>query len=169
MKVLDMKNKKLLKWGVMGVGLCAACYIAGYLHFVRPMPIRVGTSEQESVEPVFRSANSAVLGLFRPAVGIDQALFPGRWNLERFRLPSTNLAGLRAMRPFSARVESVGRTMPNDTKVSTLQMGLRLESGHFLKVVEPRATEQMFAQAGSLMDTRLHEFPASWFLPKTDK
>jgi hypothetical protein len=164
-----MKNRKLLKWGVMGVGLCGTLYIAGYLHFVRPMPLRVGTSDQESVEPVFRSANSAIIRLFRPVVGIDQSLFPGRWNRDRFQLPSTNLAGLRTMRPFSARVESVGRTMPNDTKLSTLQMGLRLESGHFLKIVEPGATEQMFARAGALMDSRLHEFPASWFLAGNDK
>ena len=73
------------------------------------------------------------------------------------------------MRPFRARVESVGRTMPNDTRVSTLHMGLRLESGHFLKIVEPSATEQMFAQAGTLMDTRLHEFPASWLFLGFDK
>ncbi|MCW5556045.1 MAG: hypothetical protein KIS67_28290 [Verrucomicrobiae bacterium] len=66
------------------------------------------------------------------------------------------------MSPFRARVESVGRTMPHDTGVSTLRMGLRLESGHFLQIDQPAATEQMFALAGALMDTRLHEFPASW-------
>jgi hypothetical protein len=59
--------------------------------------------------------------------------------------------------------------MPYNTGVSTLQMGLRLESGEFLKVAEPGATEQMFGLAGSLMDTRLHEFPASWLEPAKGK
>jgi hypothetical protein len=44
-----------------------------------------------------------------------------------------------------------------------------LESGHFLKVEETAATEQMFAIAGSLQDFQLHEFPQSWFEAKIAK
>jgi hypothetical protein len=147
----------------MSAGILLLCYIGGYLGFVHPMPVRAGPSNRESVEPVFRTARHSIIRLFRPAVAVDQALFPGRWELERFQLPPTDLAGLRKMSPFHARVESVGRTMPHSTGVSTLHLGLRFESGHFLQFDEPGATEQMFALAGSLMDTRLHEFPSSWF------
>ncbi|HWQ92534.1 MAG TPA: hypothetical protein VN673_12750 [Clostridia bacterium] len=128
------------------------------------MPVKVGASNGgESVQPVFRSANPWIIGLFRPAVTLDEEFFPGRWDLARFRLPSTNLAGLQKMAPFRARVESVGRTTPHTTGISTLHLGLRLESGHFLKVDQSAATEQMFAIAGSLQDHQVHEFPGSWF------
>jgi hypothetical protein len=161
-----MKTRKRLLIVFTSTGLALLCYVGGYLHFVHPMPIRVGTSDRESVEPVFGTARHSIIRLFRPAVAIDQALFSGRWELERFQLPRTNLAGLRTMSPFRARVESVGRTMPYNTGISTLQLGLRFESGYFLEIDEPGATEQMFALAGSLMDTQLHEFPSSWFNAK---
>ena len=158
-----MNIRKLL--GIVLAVICfpLLCYILGYLHFVHPMPVPLGASGQESVEPVFSTAKASVIALFRPAVAVDQTLFPGRWELERFQLPTTDLAGLRKMSPFEARVESVGRTMPYSTGVSTLHMSLRLEDGHFLKIDQPLATEQMFAIAGALMDTRIHEFPKSWF------
>jgi len=158
-----MKTRKRLVMVLMSAGVPLLCYLAGYLHFVSPMPMRVGPSKRESVEPVFRTARLSIIRLFRPAVTLDQALFPGRWDLKRFQLPPTDLAGLRKMSPFRARVESVGRTMPHNTGISTLRLGLRFESGHFLQIAEPGATEQMFALARSLMDTRLHEFPSSWF------
>ena len=154
---------------LIGVGICLLLYVVAYSHFVHRMTVRVDASGRESVEPVFRTANHNIIRLFGPAVAVDQALFPGRWELERFHLPPTNLAGLRAMRPFLARVESVGRTKPNNTEVSTLHMILRLESGEVLKVTEPGATEQMFGMAGALMDTRLHEFPTSWVEPDKGK
>jgi hypothetical protein len=156
-------TKKKVRIVLAGIGVPLLCYIIGYVHYVHPMPIRVGPASRESVEPVFRTARHSLISLFRPAVAIDQALFPSRWDLQRFRLPPTDLAGLHQMPSFRARVESVGRTTPHSTGISTLRMGLRLESGHFLQIDEPAATEQMFGLAGSLMDTRLHEFPGSWF------
>lgn len=138
----------------------------GYLYFVHPEPISLDSSNHESVEPVFRTGRHSIIRLFRPAVPIDRAFFPGRWKLERFLLPPTDLAGLRAMPRFRARVQSVGRTTPHNTGISTLRLGLRLESGHFLQIVEPAATEQMFSLAGSLMNGGLHEFPTSWVDPK---
>lgn len=158
-----MKTRKRLLIILMSVSFLLLCYVVGYLHFVHPMPIRVDPSNRESVEPVFRTARHSLIRLFRPAVAVDQTIFPGRWELARFQLPPTDLSGLRRMSPFRARVESVGRTMPNNTGISALRFGLRFESGHFLQIDEPAATEQMFALAGSLMDTRLHEFPSSWF------
>ena len=158
-----MKTRKRLLIVLMSTGIPLLCYIGAYLHYVHPIPIHVGPGNRESVEPVFRTARHSIIRLFRPAVAVDKALFPSRWDLERFQLPPTDLAGLRKMSSFRARVESVGRTMPHNTGVSTLRLGLRFESGHFLQIDEPAATEQMFALAGSLMDTRLHEFPSSWF------
>jgi hypothetical protein len=163
-----MKAKRRLIVALVGTGIPLLCYLVGYLHFVRPMPVRVAGGP-ELVEPVFRSANPRIIGLFHPAVAVDQELFPGRWDLARFQLPPTDLAGLRKMGPFRARVESVGRTTPHNTGISTLHLGLRLETGHFLKVDEPGATEQMFATAGSLQDFQIHEFPQSWFDAKTGK
>lgn len=156
-----MKKKLIILLGCTGVPLL--CYLTAYLHFVHPMPV------DDSVQPVFRSGNPWTIRLLRPAAALDQALFPGRWNLDRFQLPATNLAGLRKLAPFRARVESVGRTTLRQTGVSTLHLGLRLESGHFLKIDEPGATEQMFAIAGSLQDLQLHEFPRSWFDPNAAK
>ena len=139
-------------------------YIAAYSHFVHPMPVPVdGSGRDASVQPVFRSANPWVIGLFRPAIVFDQELFPSRWEPARFQLPPTDLAGLQKMAPFRARIESVGRSMPYDTRISTLHLGLRLESGHFLQIDQPGATEQMFVIAGSLQDFQAHEFPRSWF------
>ncbi len=158
-----MNTRKRLLIILMSAAFPLLCYIVGYLHFVHPMPIRVGSSNHESVEPVFRTTRHSIISFFRPAVAVDQTVFPGRWELERFQLPPTNLAGLRTMPPFRARVQSVARTMPHNTGISTLRLGLRLESGHFLQIDVPAATEQMFALAGSLMDTGLHEFPSSWF------
>jgi len=162
--------KRIIKIGkpqmylLITMALAALLYVGGYAHFVHPMPVRMDGSEGETVQPVFHTARQGIINLFGPAVAVDQALFPGRWELRRFQLPPTNLAGLRAMRPFSARVESITRTMPHNTGITTLQLGLRLESGHFLKVVEPGATEPMFALVGSLMDHQVHEFPACWRL-----
>ncbi len=158
-----MKTRKRLLIVLMSTGIALLCYSVGYVHYVHPMPIRVGPASRESVEPVFRTARHSILRLFRPAVAVDQTLFPSRWDLQRFQLPPTDLAGLHKMSSFRARVESVGRTTPHNTGVSTLRMGLRFESGHLLQIKELAATEQMFALAGSLMDTRLHEFPSSWF------
>jgi hypothetical protein len=158
-----MKIRKRL--AILSVLICILllCYILGYLYFVHPMPVRLGASSNESVEPVFSTAKAGIIGLFRPAVAVDQDLFPGRWELERFQLPPTDLAGLRKLSPFQARVESVGRTMPYNTGISTLHMGLRLQDGHLLQVDQPQATDRMFAIAGALMDTQIHEFPKSWF------
>lgn len=158
-----MKRRKRLLLVLISIGLPLLCYIVGYAHYVHPMPIRVGLGSRESVEPVFRTARPIIIRTFQPAIAVDRALFPSQWELQRFQLPPTDLAGLHKMSPFRARVEGVGRTMPHNTGVSTLRMGLRWESGHFLQIDQPAATEQMFALAGSLMDTRLHEFPASWF------
>lgn len=161
-----MRTKKKLIFLVASTGVPLVCYIAAYFHFVHPMPVHTdGAGHDDLVQPVFRSANPWVIRLCRPAISLDQELFPGRWDPAHFQLPSTNLAGLRRMLPFRARVESVGRTMPYNTGISTLHLGLRLESGHFLKVDEPGATEGMFAIAGSLQDYQLHEFPQSWFNP----
>jgi len=63
----------------------------------------------------------------------------------------------------------VARKMPYNTAVSTLQIDLRLESGELLRVSELGATELMFALAGSLMDTRLHEFSCGWLEPGNHK
>jgi hypothetical protein len=159
-----MRTRKKLIILAASTGVPLLCYIAAYLHFVHPMPVHAeGGGGDDVVQPVFRSANPWVIDLFRRAIPLDQELFPGRWNPARFHLPPTSLAGLRKMAPFRARVESVGRTMPYNTGISTLHLGLRLESGHFLKIDEPGATEQMFSIAGSLQDYQLHEFPESWF------
>jgi hypothetical protein len=127
------------------------------------MLVRVGPDNHVSIEPRFRTASPSIIRLFRPAVAIDQAYFPSRWDVKRLQLPPTDLTGFQKMSPFRARVESVGRTMPYNTGVSSLRMGLRLEGGYFLQIDAPAATEQMFALAGSLMDSQLHEFPSSWF------
>jgi hypothetical protein len=164
-----MKIRKYVMPVLIGAGICLLAYVVAYSHFVHRMAVQTGTPGRESVEPVFQTANHSIIRLFRPAVAVDQALFPGRWEIERFHLAPTNLAGLRAMRPFLARVENVGRTKPNNTGVSTLHMTLRLENGEVLEVTEPRATEQMFAMAGALTDTRLHEFPTSWLEPDKGK
>ena len=164
-----MKARKRILVITMGTGIPLICYVGGYLHFVHPMPVRVGRADQQSVEPVFRTANQSIISLFRPAVTIDRALFPSRWEIEHFQMPPTNLAGLRKMRPFRARVESVGRTMPYSTGISTLRLGLRFESGQYLLISEPGATEQMFAIAGALQDFQMHEFPDSWFNRQTAK
>lgn len=161
-----MNNRKRIGIVLVSAGIVLLSYIVGYLHFVHPKPVRAGGSGRESVEPVFRTARHSLIRLFRPAVAVDQALFPGRWDLERFQLPPVDLAGLRKMAPFRARVEIVSRTTPHNTGVSTLHLGLRLENGCLLPVVEPGAAETMFSLAGSPMDTRLHEFPSSWFNPK---
>jgi hypothetical protein len=154
---------------LISTGIPLLCYVGGYLHFVHPMPVRVNGSDRESVEPAFSTARSSLIRLFRPAIAVDQTLFPDRWEPERFQLPGTNLAGLRMMSPFRARVESVGRSMPYNTGISALHLGLRFETGYFLKIDEPGATEQMFAVAGSLQDFQIHEFPKSWFNPKFSK
>jgi hypothetical protein len=125
------------------------------------MPIKVEPN-RESVEPVFNTVSYSIIRLFRPAIAVDQALFPGRWELARFQLQPTDLAGLHKMKPFRARVESVDRITLQNAKVSGLRLGLRFESGYYLQIHEPAATEQMFAVAGSLMDHALHEFPRSW-------
>lgn len=164
-----MKTRKRFLVVSIGTAILLLCYFGGYLHFVHPMPIRSGTSNKESVVPVFRTARHSIISLFRPAVAVDQALFPSRWQPERFQLPPTDLAGLRKMSPFRARVESVGRTMPYNTGISTLRLGLRFENGKYLQISEPGATEQMFALAGSLQDFQLHEFPGSWFNRQTAK
>lgn len=161
-----MKTHKRLKMALIGMSLMLLCYIVGYLHFVRPMPVRVDPAKGESVEPVFSTGRYSIIRLFRPAVAIDQALFPSRWELKRFQLASTDMAGLLKMAPFRARVESVGRTTPHNTGISNLHLGLRLESGHFLQIVEPGATEQIFAISGALMDYQLHEFPGSFLNAK---
>src|SRR5215471_10400827 len=98
-----MKIPKYVMPILIGVGICLLSYIAAYSHFVHRMAVRVDASGREAVEPVFQTANHSIIRLFRPAVAVDQALFPGRWKMERFHLPPTNLAGLRAMRPFLAR------------------------------------------------------------------
>jgi len=166
----NMKTKKRLIIPLVGAGIPLLCYVAGYLHFVHPMPVHIGGANgPESVEPVFQGSNPKIIGLFRPAVAFDRELFPGRWELARFQLPPTDLAGLQKMAPFRAKVASVGRTMPYTTGISTLHLGLRLETGHFLQIDEPRATEQMFAIAGCLQDYQLHEFPKSWFNAKIAK
>lgn len=164
-----MKVRGQVKWVLPGAGISLAGYIAAYLHYVHPMPVRLNPSKPESVEPVFRTANPSLIRLFQPAIAVDQELFPGRWEREHFLLPTTNLAGLRQMPPFRARVETVGRTTPANTGISTLHLGLRLDTGQWLEIDEPGATEQMFALAGSLMDIQLHEFPGSWFPTKTTK
>jgi hypothetical protein len=161
-----MKIQKRLAIVLVVICIPALCYVFGYLHFVHPMPVRLDPSNNESVEPVFSTANARIIGLFRPAVAVDQDLFPSRWELERFQLPPTDLAGLRKMSPFKARVESVGRTMPYNTGISALHMGLRLEDGHFLQIDQPQATERMFAIAGAMMDAQIREFPKSWFAAK---
>ena len=166
----SMRTKKKLIILAASTGVPLLCYIAAYSHFVHPMPVRAeGGGRNNVVQPVFRSANPWVIDLFRPAIPLDQELFPGRWDPARFQLPATNLTGLQKMTPFRARVESVGRTVPHNTGISTLHLGLRLESGHFLQIREPGATEQMFTIAGSLQDFQLHEFPESWFSPKAAK
>ncbi len=164
-----MKVRKQVKWILPGAGILLAGYIAAYLHYVHPMPVRLDPSKPESVEPVFRTVNHSLIRLFQPAIAVDQGLFPGRWEREHFLLPTTNLAGLRQMPSFHARVESVGRTIPYNTGISTLHLGLRLDTGQWLQIDEPGVTEQMFAIAGSLMDTQLHEFPGSWFHVKMTK
>jgi hypothetical protein len=163
-----MNAKKRLTIVLLAAGTPLICYVAGYLHFVHPMPTRIANGP-ESVEPVFQTANPAMIGLFRPAAGLDRELFPHRWDLARFQLSPTDLAGLRKLPPFRARVESVGRTMPYNTGLSTLYLGLRLETGHFLRIEQPEATEQMFAIAGALQDYQQHEFPQSWFNAETAK
>ena len=67
------------------------------------------------------------------------------------------------MRLFKARVIGVGRSMPYNTGISTLTMKLQLKNGDLFEIRQPAASEDMFALAGRLMDTRLHEFPQSWF------
>lgn len=158
-----MKKRKRFVIVLCSISIPLLCYILAYVHFVHPMPVRIGTSSRETVEPVYRTVNYDIIRLFSPAIAVDQVLFPSRWELQHFQLPPTDLAGLRKMSPFYARVESVGRTMPYNTRISTLYLGLRLENGDFLKIVQPRATPRMFTIAGSLMDTRIHEFPKSWF------
>lgn len=158
-----MKWKRKVSVSLAGTGVLLLGYVAGYLHFVRPMPIRAAGGGGESVQPVFHTGNPWLIALFRPAVPVDQEFFPGRWDSRRFQLPPTDLAGLQKMAPFRARVESVGRTQVHKTGVTALQLGLRLESGHFLRIDEPGATEEMFAIAGSLQDFQVHEFPRSWF------
>lgn len=164
-----MRISRQIKFVLLAVGTLSSCYIAGYCHYVHPMPIRVGDSDSESVEPVFRTARHGIIRLFGPAVAVDQAVFPGRWEPKRFQLIPTDLAGLCRMSPFLARVEGVGRTMPHNTGVTTLHLRLRFDTGHLLQVNEPGATEPMFATAGALMDTQLHEFPTSWFDTKIAK
>ena len=165
-----MRTRKSLIILLAGAGVALLCYIVGYLHFVHPMPVRVdGAGHDDLVAPVFKSTNPRIIALFRPAVALDQELFPGRWDPARFQLPPTNLNGLQKMPPFRARVQSVGRTMPYNTQISTLRLGLRLETGYFLEIEEPGATEQMFAIAGSLQDSQIHEFPANWFNAKIAK
>ena len=158
-----MKSWKRLRIVSTAVMASLLGYLAGYLCYVRPMPVRVAATGPESVEPVFQTASHGIIRLFRPVVGIDRALFPGRWELARFQMQPTDLEGFRKMAPFRARVEGVGRSMPYTTRISTLHLGLRLESGHLLPVDADDATEQMFAKAGSLMDSGFHEFPAAWF------
>jgi len=145
------------------------CYSAAYFYFVRPKPVRLDPSGLYTVQPVFQSARSSLIRLFRPGVPIDQEFFPWRWELKRFQLGTTNLAGLQQMRPFEARVVGVGRTMPYNTGISTLSMKLQLESGELLEIRQPGASEEMFALAGRLMNTRLYEFPQSWFEANTGR
>ena len=164
-----MKIQKRLKIILVSAGISLLCYIGGYLHFVHPRPIHVSGAGRESVEPVFHTANPGIISLFRPAVAVDREFFPNRWKLAHYQLPRTNLAGLRKMSAFRARVEKVGRTMPYNTGISTLHLGLRLESGQYLQIDEPGATEEMFAVAGQLQDYQQHEFPNCWFNAKTAK
>jgi hypothetical protein len=168
-RTVEMKVIKRIMFAFLGMAFFLAGYILAYLYFVHPMPVRLDPSKPELVEPVFRTVNHNIIRLFQPAIAVDQELFSDRWELNHFQLPTTNLAGLRQMSPFRARLESVGRTTPYNTKISTLHLGLRLETGYSLQIIEPNATEQMFAVAGSLMDTRLHEFPDSWFDAKVAK
>jgi hypothetical protein len=86
-KRMKTRKRKRLVIALISKGVSLLCYIGGYLHFVRPMPVRVGPSNRESVEPVFRTVRHSIIRLLGPAVAVDQAFFPSRWDLQRFRLP----------------------------------------------------------------------------------
>ena len=164
-----LKTRKRISLGFLAVAAVFLCYVAGYFHFVRPKPVRIDPSGPYVVEPVFRTARSGLIRLFRPAISIDQALLSWRWKLKRFQLGTTNLDGLKQMRPFEARVVGVGRTMPYNTDISALSMKLQLKNGKLLEIRQSDASEDVFARAGRLMDTRLHQFPQSWFEAGRDK